>query len=122
MMSAESVKFATRRLTSSFGASSIIHCVINFAKFAVPVVAVQVVSVIPTPFFASRKPAVRLFPICTSAVATNANSNVSIVPFFTPNDATVGSTNPNEFAVSNTPEIAMGTYTPDVTTSTVCVV
>jgi hypothetical protein len=121
-MLAASVKFANANVASSPGANSNIHCVINFAKFDVPVVAVQVVSGIEMPFNANRKPAVRLFPICTSAVATNANSSVSIVSFFTPNEPIVGSTNPNEFAVSNTPEIAIGTYTPGVEIATVCVV
>lgn len=119
-MSLESVKFAINKLTSSVGANSTNHCVSNFAKFAVPVVAVHVVSVIATPFFASRKPAVLLFPISTSAVATIANSNVSLDAFFAPNDATVGAVIPNEFAVSNTPEILIGTYAPAVAIDTVC--
>jgi hypothetical protein len=38
----------------------------------------------------------------------------SAVPFFNPNVAVVGATNPKLLALSKSPEIAKGTYTPGV--------
>jgi hypothetical protein len=121
-MFAASVRLATSSDTSAPGASSTNQWLISLAKFAVPVVAVHVLSGIATPSTASRRPVIRLFPTCTSAVAMTVKSCDSPVSFRSPKLAVELAASPKELAPSSTPEIDIGTYTPVVVIVTVCVV